>query len=296
VAGSLPRVSAGNGAAIGMMVAAMMLFTGMDTIGKVLSADQPVQQVVWGRYFFQFAWMLLLIPFYGLRALTQTKRLGTQMTRGFLVALATICLFTAVSVIPLADAYTISFVAPFIVTILSIPLLGERVGWRRWSAILVGFLGVLVVIRPGFGVVHWALLLPLVTATCFAFYQILTRKIGALPSERPLALLFYMAFAGTLALSSLTPFYWEPVSPQAWAGMVAMGLLASIGHLLLIKALALASAVTLSPFIYTQLIWAIIIGFFLFGDGPDGWMLLGGSIIIASGLFVFYREARRAGQ
>ena len=279
-----------------MMALAMFLFTIMDTIGKLLSADLPVQQVVWGRYFFQFAWMLLLLPKYGISALFQTRKLGGQITRGLLVALATICLFTAVSIIPLADAYTISFTAPFLVTILSIPLLGETVGWRRWSAILVGFLGVLVVIRPGFGTFHWALLLPLVTATCFAVYQILTRKLGALPSERPLAMLFYMALAGTAALSLMMPFYWQPLDGKAWIGMIAMGGLAAIGHLLLIRALAMASAVVLSPFIYTQLIWAIIFGYWLFGDVPDRWMMLGGAIIVGSGLFVFYREAVRGAQ
>lgn len=276
-----------------MMIAAMLLFTTMDTIGKFLIADRPVQQVAWGRYFFQFAWMLLLVPFYGAGALLRTKRLGTQLVRGLLVALATICLFTAVSTIPLADAYTITFAAPFIVTILSIPFLGEKVGWRRWSAILVGFLGVAVVIRPGFGTFHWALLLPLVTATCFAVYQILTRKLGALLSEHPLALLFYMAFAGTIALSLIVPFYWQPVDATAWIGMITMGGLAAIGHMLLIRALSLASAVTLSPLIYTQLIWAIILGYALFGDVPDRWMLFGGAIIIASGLFVFYRQSIR---
>lgn len=286
-------VQSGHGLAISMMIGAMLLFTGMDTIGKVLSADLPVQQVVWGRYFFQFVWMLLLLPYCGLSGLIQTKRLGSQLTRGLLVALATICLFTAVSVIPLADAYTISFTAPFIVTILSIPLLGEKVGWRRWSAILVGFVGVLVVIRPGFGDFHWALLLPLITATCFAFYQILTRKLSVLPSESPIAMLFYMALAGTAALSLLVPFHWQPINGAAWLGMVAMGGLAAIGHMLLIRALSQASAVVLSPFIYTQLIWALIFGYWLFDDLPDIWMLLGGAIIVGSGLFVFYREAVR---
>ncbi len=295
VAEALPRLDAGHGVAIGMMIAAMLLFTLMDTIGKLLSAHQPVQQVVWGRYFFQFAWMLLLVPFYGLGELLRTKRLGIQIARGLLVALATICLFTAVSIIPLADAYTISFTAPFIVTILSIPLLGEKVGWRRWSAVLVGFLGVLVVIRPGFGAFHWAQILPLVTAACFATYQILTRKLGALPSERPLAMLFYMALAGTVALSLMMPAYWQPADAKSWGGMVVMGALAAVGHLLLIQALARASAVVLSPFVYTQLIWAIMLGYALFGDVPDSWMLLGGSIIIGSGLFVFYREAVRRG-
>ena len=273
-----------------MMILAVMLFTVMDTIGKLLSAHQPVQQVVWGRYFFQFAWMLLLVPYYGLGGLLRTAHPGIQVTRGLLVALATICFFTALSLVPMAEAYTISFAAPFIVTILSIPFLGERVGWRRWTAIGVGFLGVLVVIRPGFGVVHWALLLPLVTATCFASYQILTRKVGARSGEHPVAMLFYMALAGTAVMSMLVPFHWQPLDATAWAGMVAMGALAAVGHMLLIRALALASAVTLSPFIYTQLIWAIIFGYVLFGEVPDGWMLLGSAIIVGSGLFVFYRE------
>ncbi len=278
---------------MGMMLTAMLLFTIMDTIGKVLSADMAVQQVVWGRYFFQFAWMLLLIPFYGVGGLLQTRRPASQLARGLLVALATICLFTAVTFVPLADAYTLSFTAPFIVTILSVPFLGETVGWRRWSAILVGFLGVLVVIRPGFGSFHWALLLPLVTATCFAIYQILTRKLSGLPGERPIAMLFYMALAGTAALSVVVPFFWAPVGAWAWLGMITMGVIAAVGHLLLIRALSMVSAVVLSPFIYTQLIWALILGYGIFGDIPNVWMLLGSSIIIGSGLFVFYREAVR---
>jgi drug/metabolite transporter (DMT)-like permease len=274
-----------------MMLVAMMLFTTMDTIGKLLSAHQPVQQVVWGRYFFQFAWMLLLLPFYGPRGLLHTSRLGIQITRGLLVALATIRLFTAITKIQLADAYTITFASPFIVTILSIPFLGEKVGWRRWSAIIVGFVGVLVVIRPSFETFHWALALPLVTATCFAVYQVLTRKISSVPGETPLVLLFYMALVGTVVLSLMMPFYWQPADLMTWIGMATMGAIAVIGHLLLIRALTMASAVTLSPLIYTQLIWAIILGYALFGDVPNKRMMVGGTIIIASGLFVFYRQS-----
>ncbi|MGI9433664.1 MAG: DMT family transporter [Geminicoccaceae bacterium] len=289
--GSAAHLETSRGAAIGMMVTAMMLFTLMDSIGKWLSGFQPVQQVVWGRYFFQFVWMLFLLPAYGLGGMTRTSCLHLHIGRGLLVALATICLFSAVSMIPLADAYSITFAAPLIVTILSIPLLGERVGWRRWSAILLGFAGVLVVIRPGFNTFHWALLLPLVTASCFALYQLLTRKAGAIPGERPMPMLFYMALVGTIAMSCLVPAYWQSVQIEAWVGMAVMGALAAIGHMMLIQALAKASAVTLSPFIYTQLIWAILLGYVLFDDWPDFWMLLGGAIIVGSGLFVFFREA-----
>lgn len=278
-------------AGIGLMVLAVFLFTLMDTIGKSLTLSYPVQQTVWGRYFFQFAWMLLLIPRFGLRELVRTRRLGLHIGRGLLLALATLCLFSAISFVPLADAYTISFTAPLFVTILSIPILGERVGWRRWMAVLVGFAGVLIVIRPGLGAVHWALLLPLVTALCFALYQILTRMVGGQPGESALAMLFYLAVVGTVVTSVIAPFYWQPVAVADWGWMIAMGGLGAIGHLVLIRALARAPASLLSPFIYTQIVWALILGYLQFGDLPDGWMLLGCAVIVGSGLFVFYREA-----
>jgi drug/metabolite transporter (DMT)-like permease len=155
---------------IALTVLAVFMFTMMDTIGKSLTASYPVQQVVWARYFFNFLVLLLLIPPLGVRRLVWTRHLGLQIGRGALVALATLCLFTAIRVVPLADAYSITFTAPLLVTVFSIPLLGERVGWRRWSAVLVGFAGVLIVIRPGFTAIHWAMLMPLVTAVCFALY------------------------------------------------------------------------------------------------------------------------------
>jgi drug/metabolite transporter (DMT)-like permease len=265
----------------------------MDTIGKTLSAHQPVQQVVWGRYFFQLVWLLLLLPRVGLRGLFGTRRLGLQLTRGLLVAVATFCFFTALSQVPLADAYAISFAAPLLVTIFSIPLLGEQVGWRRWSAVLVGFAGVMIVIRPGFGAFHWALVLPLVTATCFALYQILTRMVGAYPGERSLVLLFYMAFTGSIVASLVVPFHWQPLSLESWLLLIVMGALAAVGHLILIKALTMAAASLLSPFIYTQMIWAILFGILVFGDLPDFWTLFGSAVIIGSGLFVIYRETAR---
>jgi drug/metabolite transporter (DMT)-like permease len=277
-----------SAAGIGLMVLAILLFTVMDTLGKDLTGRYPVPQVVWARYFFQLALMMLLIPRVGIMALVRTARPGIQVWRGLLLAASTLCLIGAISFVPLADAYTITFTAPLLVTVFSTPLLGERVGWRRWSAVLAGFAGVLIVIRPGFGATHLALALPLITALGFALYQILTRKVSAVPGESPLAMLFYLACVGTAIMTALVPFFWQEVAPVDWLAMTAMG---GLGHLILIRALTIAPASLLAPFVYSQIVWALALGYLVFGDVPDRWMLVGCCVIVASGLYVFYREA-----
>lgn len=278
-------------AGIGLTILAIGLFTVMDTIGKGLTASYPVPQVVWARYFFQFGWMLLLIPRVGVIGLARTRRLGMNVARGLLLAVSTLFMFTAISLVPLADAYTITFTAPLLVTVFSIPLLGERVGWRRWSAVLVGFVGVLIVIRPGVGMPHWALALPLVTALGFAIYQILTRKVAGVAGETSVAMLFYLAWIGAAVMTALVPFFWRTIAPLDWLPMAAMGALGGLGHLILIRALTIAPASLLAPFVYTQIAWALVLGYLVFGDVPDRWMLTGCAVIVASGLYVFYREA-----
>lgn len=276
---------------IALAVLAVFLFTLMDTIGKALTARYPVEQVVWARYFFNLLVLLLLFPPLGFRRLVATRRVGLQVGRGTLVAIATFCMITAISVIPLADAYAITFTAPLMVTLFSIPLLGERVRWRRWTAILVGFAGVLIVIRPGFAVQHWAMLLPLGSAVCFALYQILTRQLSRVRGEAWPAMLFYLSLVGALGFTAVVPFFWHSVAPADWGWMGAMGLLGGVGHLLLIRALTFAPASLVSPFAYSQIIWALALGWLIFGDLPDGWMLAGCAVIIGSGLYLFYREA-----
>jgi drug/metabolite transporter (DMT)-like permease len=273
------------------MLVATLLFTVMDSIAKSLTATYAVQQVIWARYFFQFALMLLLIPRLGIAGLLWTKRPGVHIARGLLLTIATGCMITAISMVPLADAYTITFTAPFLVTILSIPLLKERVGWRRWTAVLVGFAGVLIVFRPFAAPVHWAMLLPLITAACFAVYQILTRKVSYDSRETAFMMLFYLAWVGTAVMTAVVPAYWRPVALGDWVWMVGTGALGATGHLILIRALRIAPASLLSPFIYSQIVWALGIGYFWFDDTPNTWMLIGCSIIVASGLYVFYREA-----
>jgi drug/metabolite transporter (DMT)-like permease len=276
---------------IGLTLVAIGLFTTMDTIGKTLMADYPFQQVVWARYFFQCTLMLVMLPHLGIAGLLRTRRHALQIGRGLLLALATLCMFGAISVVPLADAYTITFIAPLLVTALSVPLLKERVGWRRWSAVLAGFAGVLIVIRPGFGEVPWQLALPLVTAACFALYQILTRLVSVDPVETPFVMLFYVAWVGAVVMTLMVPFYWQPVALADWPWMILMGGLGAIGHLILIRALVIAPASLIAPFTYSQIVWALIAGYLVFGDVPDVWMLIGCTVIVASGLFVFYREA-----
>jgi drug/metabolite transporter (DMT)-like permease len=276
---------------IALMLVAILLFTVMDSIAKTLTATYPVQQVIWARYFFQFALMLLLIPRLGIAGLLWTRRPVVHITRGLLLTVSTGCMIAAISIVPLADAYTITFTAPFLVTVLSVPLLKERVGWRRWTAVTVGFVGVLIVFRPFAAPVHWAMLLPLITAFCFALYQIITRKVSYDARETAFMMLFYLAWVGTAVMTALVPAYWQAVAPGDWAWMVGMGALGATGHLLLIRALTITPASLLSPFIYSQIVWALGIGYLWFGDVPNAWMLLGCTVIIASGLYIFYREA-----
>jgi drug/metabolite transporter (DMT)-like permease len=276
---------------IGMTLLAVCLFALMDTIGKYLMRSHPFPQVVWARYFFQCALMLIMLPRLGLTGFLRTRRHGLQIGRGLLLLLATWCMYGALRVVPLADAYAITFTAPLLVTALSVPLLNERVGWRRWSAVLVGFAGVLIVIRPGFGQVPWQLLLPLVSAACFAVYQILTRMISVDPCETPFVMLFYLAWVGALAMMLVVPFFWRPVTSVEWLWMAAIGALGAAGHLILIEALRVAPASLIAPITYSQIVWALILGYLVFGDLPDLWMLAGCTVIIGSGLFVFYREA-----
>ena len=274
-----------------MMLVATLLFTVMDSIAKSLTATYPVQQVIWARYFFQFALMLLLIPRLGIAGLLWTRRPGIHIARGLLLTISTGCMIVAISMVPLADAYTITFTSPFLVTVLSIPLLKERVGWRRWTAVLVGFAGVLIVFRPISEPVHWAMLLPLITAFCFALYQILTRKVSYDLRETAFMMLFYLAWVGTAVMTAIVPAYWQAVAPADWAWMVGMGALGATGHLILIRALTITPASLLSPFIYSQIVWALGIGYVWFDDTPNAWMLIGCTVIVASGLYVFYREA-----
>lgn len=288
---ALERASPGWGVA--WMLATTLMFVGMDTLAKHLTQTYPVAQVVWARYVFH---VLLLALFLGWRLprVVRTRRLGLQLLRSVFLLGATGLFFAALAFIPLANASAIMFVAPLIVTALSLPLLGERVGPRRFAGVAAGFAGALVIIRPGTAAMDPAAFLALGAAGCYAFYQISTRRLAA--TDAPLTTLAYSASVGALATSLAVPFAWVAPAPADWAAMAGMGLLGGVGHFALIKAFQHAAAATIAPFGYASLIWATLFGFLAFGDLPDAWTVAGAGLIAASGLYIFHRERVRHGR
>jgi drug/metabolite transporter (DMT)-like permease len=285
------------GHGIVLMVVTMVFFTAADAIAKYLTRSYPVIEVTWGRFVFHLA---LLLPFLASRrdlSVFRTSALRLQLTRSLLQIGSTVLYFFAIAMLPLATATVIAFAQPLLLTVFSVPLLGEKVGTRRWSAVLVGFLGVLIIVRPGggtaLGVSHWAMLLPLATAAISSFYQIATRLVARTdPVETSL---LFTAVSGAVIMTIAVPFVWQTPDLAGWLLMMTTGFLAGAGHYCIINAFKRAPASVLAPFSFTQLIWATALGYLIFGDLPDGGTLLGGVIIVGSGLYVFYRERVRRG-
>ncbi len=272
------------------MLATAFCFVSMDALAKYLSQSYPVLQVVWARYVFHLL-ILALVLGPRLPRVARTGRLGLQFLRSLFLLCATGLFFAALSFIPLADATAIMFVAPILVTAMSVPLLGEYVGPQRWASVVVGFLGALVIIRPGSDAMEPAALLTLGAASCYGFYQIATRRLSA--TDAPLTTLMYSAAVGVLVSSAVVPFFWVTPSPADWLTMMALGLFGGLGHFALIKAFQAAPAVTVTPFGYVNLLWAVLFGFVIFGELPDAWTVLGAAIIAASGLYILHREKLR---
>ncbi len=275
-----------------LVVGAMTLVPVMDGIAKHLSADFHVFQVVWARYFFHLIILLPIILWrYGAAGFLPERPMA-QVLRGGLLLGSTVFFFAAIAVMPLTDALALVFVSPLIVTALSPWLLAERVGIRRWSAVLVGFVGVLIIIRPGAGVFQVGSFLALAAGCVFACYLIATRKLAG--SAPPLVTLAYTALIGALVMSIVMIWYWQPPALADWLAMIVMGAVAATGHFLLIKAFELAPASTLAPFTYWEIVSMTAIGYFWFGDFPHSLTWLGIAIVIASGIYISYRESRLA--
>jgi drug/metabolite transporter (DMT)-like permease len=274
-----------------LMLATMLIFVVTDTIAKWLTRFYPVPQVAWARFFFAFVFVALLLGPQALSAL-RSRRLDLQLARSALQIGSTLTFFLAIAVLPIATAISVSFLQPLLITALSVPLLGERVGPRRWTAIAVGFAGMLAIVRPG-PAMDLALLLPVGTAACSALYYIATRIVSR--ADPVTTSLFYTAALGMMATSAALPWSWTAPDLIGWCLFAVVGGLAALGHLLVIQAYGHAPASVLAPFVYTQLVWATGLGWAIFGDLPDGWTLLGAAIIVASGLYVFHRERRLGG-
>lgn len=275
---------------IAWMLLSILIATVMDTTSKYLSQFYPVLQIVWARYFFQ---ALLVFVLLGPRLprLLKTRRLGMQLFRSALLLAASIFFLFGLRSVPLADASAIIFLAPLIVTALSVPLLKERVGPRRWIAVLAGLVGALVIVRPGMGVMQTAALFPVATAVLYSFYMIATRHLSH--TDSAVTTLIYTASVGTVVMSLIAPFVWLAPDTKGWLLMVLLGFMGAACHFALIKAFEAASAPAVTPFEYSRLIWATLLGFVVFGDLPDGWTILGAALIVSSGLYVYHRESRK---
>ena len=260
----------------------------MDGFAKYLSSDMPVLQITWARYFFTVVFTLPVMMLFFRNKLVWTDKPKLQIIRGLVLLAANICFFYAISVISLAKALTLAFVAPLIVTAFSPIFLGERVGVRRWTAVIIGFIGSLVVIRPGFVEINLASLSALCTGILYGFYLIITRKLST--SDNSLLTLLLTGMVGLVVISLTMPFIWMNPSPLQWSLMAGIGLFACIGHLFLILSLKYADASKLAPFSYFEIITNIIIGYYFFNDFPDNWTFLGLFIIILSGIYISRRE------
>jgi drug/metabolite transporter (DMT)-like permease len=273
---------------IALMLVTVFTFGVMDLAVKAVVSDLPVMQVVWARYAFHLLFMLPLLARFGTARLVRTARPGLQVVRALLLLATTAIFFLAIRYIPVASANAVGFVGPLIVTALSALILKEKVGPRRWAAVLIGFCAVMVAIRPGFGMVHWAMALPLVTATCFAFFQIVTRILSR--TEDAIATMAWTGAVAAVLTTLAVPFGWGHPTPVQWLVLAGVGFLGALSQWLIIKAYEAAPASVLAPFSYTSIIWTIPGGWLLFGDLPDVWVLLGAAILVACGLYVWHRE------
>ena len=275
--------------AIILNLSAWIVLPIMDGFAKFLSTDLPVLQITWARYFFTVFFVLPIMLFFFKKNLVRTKKPKLQFLRGLILLTANICFFYSISVISLAKALTLAFIAPLIVTAFSPFFLNEKVGVKRWTAVIIGFIGSLVVIRPGFLEINLASLSALGTGVLYGFYLIITRKLSI--SDNPLLTLLLTGVVGAIIISTIVPFVWVKPSLDQWFIMATIGIFACIGHLLLILSLKYADASKLAPLSYFEIVTNIIIGYYFFNDFPDNWTFLGLFIIVLSGIYISRRES-----
>lgn len=274
------------------MCCAVVSFSCIDASGKFLIHHMDTLQVVWARYFFAAVLTLIFTNPITRPGLTRTRRPFLQVGRSALLLLSTILNLFALHWLQLDEVLSILFSTPLMVAALCVPLLGETVGWRRWAAIVVGFVGVLVVVRPGLGGMHPAALLSFGGAICYALYVVATRFLSRSDSSDTTQ--FYTNLVGAVAMCCVIPFVWTTPESAFIAGlMVLIGAFGGGGHYLLILAHRRAPASALAPFIYTQMVWTTALGFLVFGDLPHRWTIVGGLIVISSGLYLLHRETVR---
>lgn len=275
---------------IALMIAATICFSLSDTMAKYLVGSVPAVEIAWIRYIV-FTLMALSPLARGGRSSVWTRKPALQALRGLGIVSSSLLFIMALAHLPMAEAAAVSFASPLFITLLAVPLLGEVVGLRGWAGVLVGFLGVLIVVRPGTGSFHPAAGLVLLSSLGWAVAMIVTRRMGV--AERATATVLWTAATGLVVLTILLPFSLGPISLAQFGLAVVLGLVASSGQWLAVLAFRHAAASVLAPLSYGQLIWSSTFGFLVFRTVPDGWTLFGAVFIIGSGLYTVQRERLR---
>jgi drug/metabolite transporter (DMT)-like permease len=277
---------------VALMIAAMAILPFLDVVAKILGQrGVPIMQIVWARLVFG---ALLTLPFaaarVGARGLIPARPLVHGLRAALLIA-ATFFFFMALTYLPIADALAMFFVQPLIVTALSSVILGEQVGRRRWAAVGVGFLGTLIIIRPGFQAINAGVILALAAGASLALYMLMTRRIAGRAAA--VVTTFHTSAMGGLITTGFVLFLWQTPTPAQWGLYVLIGLISTAGHFLIVRAYDQAEASLLAPLAYTEMIMAVILGWGFFGDFPDRWTFIGVGILIGSAIYISIRERAR---
>ena len=285
-----PTLSTQNRIGIVLMLGCTFLISCSDTVSKLMTAHVPVMQIALVQSVIMMLSVPLLVRSVNLSMILKTRRLGLQLVRSVCQLTSSILFFLGLKVLPLADIVALIFVGPLVVTMLAALILKEPVGLARWCACGVGFIGALIVIRPGFGNIGWAALFPIGSTTVYSIYAICTRKLA--PSESAGTMMFYAALVSVLALSISSPGYWVSPTSTGWFALISIGILSCASAVLAIAAYARAPASLLAPFAYVEIISATAFGFLVFKDVPDLFTLAGAAVVIASGLYVYRHESK----
>jgi len=275
-----------------LVLVAALLFACMDGVNKSLVGTYSTAQILWIRYLFLLLFALAVARRRGLRTVISSARVGLQVGRSLLLILEKAAFVLAWSYLTLADTHAIAAISPLIVSLFAGLLLRERIGLSRTLAVAAGFVGVMLIIRPGMGVMSYEALIPLAAAALFAAYQLMTR--AASRGDEADTSLLYVALVGTVVLTAIGPFSWYEPTPADWALLLLVAVLGAGAHFCLIAALNYAPASTLQPFGYSLFLWATVVGFIGFGNLPDLWTMTGGAVIILSGLYAIRSEHRGA--
>ncbi|WP_366556198.1 DMT family transporter [Aquibaculum sediminis] len=277
---------------IAAMLLGMLLMTMMDATAKWLGEGYPISQIVFFRNLFALPPILVVTWASGGFSSLRTRQWKLHLLRGFAILLAIYTFFWGLRFLPLADAIALAFLAPLFVSLLSIPLLGEKVGPRRWAAVGVGFVGMLVMLRPGAEVFRWEALLPTATAFGYALAMILTRRLSREDSNA--SIIFWGTLVGCIFSAAFLPFAWRTPPLLDFALLVMMGMVGSVSMYCMTVAYRSAPAAVIAPFEYTALLWGLLIGWLVWSELPDAWVWTGAAVIVGSGIYILHREQQIA--